>query len=39
MEDLLYADTLVLRDGCIRRAFTEESEFSEYYMQQDVLNL
>ena len=38
MEEL-FMDTLVLRDGCIRRAFTEESEFNERYMQEDVLNL
>jgi len=39
MEDLLYADTLDVRDGCIRRGFTEESEFNERYMQEDILNL
>jgi hypothetical protein len=39
MEELLYRDTLVLRDGCIRRGFNEESEYNEYYMQEDVLNL
>ena len=39
MEDLLYADTLILRDGCISRAFNEESKFNERYMQEDILNL
>ena len=39
MEDLLFTDTLDLRDGCIRRGFNEQSEFNERYMWDDVLNL
>tara|TARA_R110000765_G_scaffold117038_1_gene210403 strand:- start:1088 stop:1204 length:117 start_codon:yes stop_codon:yes gene_type:complete len=38
MEEL-YRDTLDLRDGCIRRDFNKESQYNEYYMQEDVLNL
>jgi hypothetical protein len=39
MEELLFMDTLDVRDGCIRRGFNEQSEFNEYYMQQEILNL
>ena len=39
MEELLFMDTLDVRDGCIRRDFNEESQYNEYYMQQEILNL
>jgi len=39
MEDLLYVDTLDVRDGVVRRGFNEESQYNERYMWDDVLNL
>ena len=39
MEELLFMDTLDVRDGVVRRDFNEQSEFNEYYMQQEILNL